>query len=83
MQGQSHRGATVFPAKGNGGFHIAYARYFRFCDEPFRRRERAMLRFRRMQTLQKFVSVHGTVYNHFNLERHLTNRQTYTNGDSV
>ena len=25
---------------------------------PFRRRERAMLRFRRMKTLQKFASVH-------------------------
>src|SRR5471032_2366784 len=32
---------------------------------PFRRRERAMLRFRRMKTLQKFASVH----NHFSQER--------------
>jgi putative transposase len=45
--------------------------------QPFRRRERAMLRFRRMKTLQKFASVHGTVHNHFNQERHLTDRQTY------
>ena len=51
--------------------------------QPFRRRERAMLRFRRMQTLQKFVSVHGIVYNHFNLERHLTNRQTYKRNRSA
>ncbi len=29
--------------------------------QPFRRRERAMLRFRRMGTLQKFVAVHGAV----------------------
>jgi putative transposase len=43
----------------------------------FRRRERAMLRFRRMKTLQKFASVHANVHNHFNLERHLINRQTY------
>jgi putative transposase len=28
--------------------------------QPFRRREQAMLRFRRMKTLQKFASVHGT-----------------------
>jgi putative transposase len=28
---------------------------------PFRRRERAMLRFRRMRTLQKFSSVHASV----------------------
>ena len=45
--------------------------------QPFRRRERAMLRFRRMKTLQKFASVHGTVHNHFNQERHLTDRKTY------
>ena len=51
--------------------------------QPFRRRERAMLRFRRMQTLQKFVSVHGSVYNHFNLERQLTNRQTYKRNRSA
>ena len=44
---------------------------------PFRRRERAMLRFRRMKTLQKFASVHASVHNHFNHERHLVDRQTY------
>jgi putative transposase len=44
---------------------------------PFRRRERAMLRFRQMKTLQKFASVHANVYNHFSLERHLVDRQTY------
>ena len=44
---------------------------------PFRRRERAMLRFRRMKTLQKFVSVHANVHNHFNQERNLIDRQTY------
>jgi putative transposase len=32
---------------------------------PFRRRERAMLRFRRMRTLQKFASVHASVHNTF------------------
>ncbi len=31
---------------------------------PFRRRERAMLRFRRMKSLQKFASVHANVHNH-------------------
>ena len=43
----------------------------------FRRRERAMLRFRRMSCLQKFASVHANVHNHFNQERHLVDRQTY------
>ena len=44
---------------------------------PFRRRERAMLRFRQMKTLQKFASVHASLHNHFNQERHLVDRQTY------
>lgn len=44
---------------------------------PFRRRERAMLRFRQMKSLQKFASVHANVHNHFNLERHPIDRQTY------
>jgi putative transposase len=44
---------------------------------PFRRRERAMLRFRQMKSLQKFASVHANVHNHFNIDRHLTYRQTY------
>ena len=42
---------------------------------PFRRRERAMQRFRSMKTLQKFSSVHAQVHNHFNQERHT--RQVY------
>jgi putative transposase len=44
---------------------------------PFRRRERAMLKFRQMKTLQEFASVHANVHNHFSLERHLVDRQTY------
>jgi putative transposase len=36
-----------------------------------------MLRFRQMKTLQKFASVHANVHNHFNLDSHLTDRQTY------
>ncbi|CUH46307.1 hypothetical protein RUA4292_00472 [Ruegeria atlantica] len=32
---------------------------------PFRRRERAMQRFRRMRSLQKFAAVYSSVYNHF------------------
>ena len=44
---------------------------------PFRRRERAMERFRRMKTLQKFAAVHGTVHNHFSQERHLISRDLY------
>jgi len=45
--------------------------------QPFRRRERAMLRFRRMRSLQKFASVHASVHNHFNQERALYSRSNY------
>jgi len=51
--------------------------------QPFRRRERAMERFRRMQTLQKFAAVHNALHNHFNQERHLTRRETYKQNRSA
>ncbi len=44
---------------------------------PFRRRERAMQRFRRMQSLQKFASVHASVLNLFNLECSLYARPNF------
>ncbi|MDA0306610.1 MAG: IS6 family transposase [Proteobacteria bacterium] len=44
---------------------------------PFRRRERAMLKFRLERSLQKFVSIHASVHNHFNHERHLNDRETF------
>ncbi len=44
---------------------------------PFRRRKRAMLRFRQMRCLQTFAAVHSSVYNHFNQERHLYNRDNF------
>lgn len=50
---------------------------------PFRRRERAMLRFRQMKSLQKFASVHAIIHNHFNLDRHLVDRKTYKQSRSA
>ena len=44
---------------------------------PFGRREYAMLRFRGMRSLQKFVSIHASIFNHFNNERHLNSRATF------
>jgi putative transposase len=44
---------------------------------PFRRKEWAMQRFRSMQSLQKFGSIHAQVYNHFNQERHHASRVVY------
>jgi putative transposase len=45
--------------------------------QPFRRRELAMQRFRLMRTLQKFASVHASIHNHFNQERHLYSRNNF------
>ena len=44
---------------------------------PFRRRERAMLRFRQMRSLQKFAAVHSSIHNHFNQERHFYSRANF------
>ena len=45
--------------------------------QPFRRRERAMIKFRRAKTMQKFAAVHASFHNHFNLERHLIRRDKF------
>jgi len=45
--------------------------------QPFRRRERAMAKFRSVKSLQKFTSIHSSVHNHFNQERHLYNRENF------
>ena len=45
--------------------------------QPFRRRERAMLRFRQMGSLQKFVAVHSSIQNHFNAECGLSTRDNF------
>ena len=59
----------------------ACARWLNSCVEnshlPFRRRERAMQRFRRMRSLQKFVAVHSSVFNHFNQDRSLSKRDYF------
>jgi putative transposase len=45
--------------------------------QPFRRRERAMAKFRGFKTLQKFASTHASIHNHFNQERHLYSRKNF------
>jgi len=49
----------------------------------FRRRERAMAKFRNAKSLQKFAALHASVHNHFNLERHLCSRQNFKHNRSV
>ena len=51
--------------------------------QPFRRREGAMARFRDIKTLQKFASVHASIHNHFNLDRHLNRRDTFKQNRSA
>ena len=45
--------------------------------QPFRRRERVMAKFRSTKSLQKFTSIHSSIHNHFNQERHLYNRHAF------
>ena len=42
--------------------------------QPTRRRERRMGRFKSPGLMQRFLSVHDAIYNHFNLQRHLISR---------
>ena len=43
---------------------------------PVRQRERRMQRFKSARSAQRFLSAHATVYNTFNVQRHLISRQT-------
>jgi putative transposase len=43
----------------------------------FRRREQAVLKFRQLRSLQKFVSIHSSLHNYFNHDCHLNNRETF------
>jgi len=49
----------------------------------FRRREGAMARFRDIKTLQKLTSVHASIHNHFNHERHLNKRAMFKENRSA
>ena len=51
--------------------------------QPFRRRERAMAKFRGFKTLQKFASVHASINNHFNQDRHLNRRDIFKQNRSA
>jgi len=44
---------------------------------PLRRREREILRFRRMRSLQKFAAVHSSIHNHSDHERSLSGRDVF------
>ena len=43
---------------------------------PIRQRERNMQRFKSQRSAQRFLSIHGPIYNLFNVQRHLISRRT-------
>ena len=45
--------------------------------QPLGLKRRAMTRFRRMRSLQKFASVHSSIHNHFDQERHLYSKDDF------
>jgi putative transposase len=51
--------------------------------QPFRRRERAMAKFRDVKTLQKFAAAHASIQNHFNHDRHLNRRNIFKQNRSA
>jgi len=51
--------------------------------QPFRRREKAMAKFRDIKTLQKFAAAHASIHNHFNHDRHLNRREIFKQNRSA
>ena len=51
--------------------------------QPFRRRERAMAKFRDAKILQKFSAADASIHNHFNLDRHLNRRDIFKQNRSA
>ncbi len=47
--------------------------------EPTRVRERGMRKFKSVRQAQRFLGIHATVYNLFNLGRHLVSADHYRN----
>ncbi len=45
--------------------------------QPLRRRERKIQRFKSPGSAQRFLNVHASTYNHFDLQRHLIDRSLF------
>ena len=55
----------------------------RLLNQAIRQREGAMAKFRDVKTLQKFVSGHASIHSHFNLDRHLIDRNCFKKNRSA
>ena len=74
------------PSYGAALKDLGLARRHDFCGRknnraenshlPVRQRERRMQRFKSARSAQRFPSTHATVYNTFNVQRHLISRRT-------
>lgn len=65
---------------GNASCQVTGRYLNNLCEtshQPFRRRERAMSRFRWMSNLQKFAATHASVHNHFNHQRNVERRPRF------
>jgi putative transposase len=51
--------------------------------QPLRRRERALAKVRGIKTLQKFASVHASIHNHLNRDRHINRRDIFKQNRAV
>ena len=71
---------AAFHEIGIADRQLCRGRFNNRCENshlPFRRRERAMQRFKTVAALHKFVSYHSQICNHFNHQRHLESRQSF------
>ena len=55
----------------------------KFTSAVTARRERAMANFRSAKPLQKFASIHASIHNHFNQDRHLNRRDIFKQNRSA
>jgi transposase-like protein len=78
--------ADKLPSNGAALRHLGLSRCHDFggrknnraenSHQPVRRRERKMQRFKSAGSAQRFLSVHSSIYNLFNFQRHLISRNT-------
>jgi putative transposase len=75
-----HSYRAAITAIGSEARQVTSHRLNNRCEnshQPFRRRERAISKFRNAESVQKFASIQSSIQNHFNHERHLYSRDNF------